>query len=314
MTYTVGIDLGGTLIKIGLLQSGNLLFQTKLEAHSGGGLKNQLPTIVSAINDLLNTAQALPRQVSGIGLAFAGLVDSEQQRILSTNKKYDDGPEIDLLAWARDQWGWPLFALNDARMALLGEWQCGAAKGYNQVVLITLGTGIGSAVLINKELLIGKHFQAGNLGGHLVINHRGTRCTCGNYGCVEAEASSWRLPELIRSHSKFAGSQLYAADVLDFKTLLHWVANGDEVAVDIFQHCLSAWSAALVSLVHAYDPEVIVLSGGIMHAANLLLPILQTNLDQRAWTPWGKVQLLKARHPDTAALFGADYLVRTKII
>ena len=314
MNYTVGIDLGGTVIKIGLLQSGNLIGQKNIEAYAGAGLKNQLPPIVSSIDELLNSAQVLPTQVSGLGFAFAGLVDSDEQRILSTNKKYDDGPEIDLLAWAREQWGWPLFALNDARMALLGEWQYGAAKGYSDVVLMTLGTGIGSAVLINNELLIGKHFQAGNLGGHLVINHRGSRCKCGNYGCAEAEASSWRLPDLIRSHAKFTESHLFAAPSLDFKSLLHWVAGGDEVALDIYHHCLSAWSAVLVSLVHAYDPQVIVLSGGIMHGAHLLLPVLQTNLNQRAWTPWGKVQLLQAKHVDSAALYGADYLVRSKII
>jgi glucokinase len=112
--------------------------------------------------------QVQKEDVLGIGFSFAGLVDSVANRILSTNQKYDDGPETDLVGWAREKWNWPLFALNDARMALLGEWQHGAGKGCTDLVMITLGTGIGSAVLVGEELLKGKHFQAGNLGGHFV--------------------------------------------------------------------------------------------------------------------------------------------------
>jgi glucokinase len=198
MRYTIAIDLGGTIVKIGLLKEGKLIDRAEMTAKSASGLKSQLAQLEAAIDLILSSNQLSKEDLLGIGFSFAGLVDSSASRILSTNQKYDDGSDIDLVGWARAKWNCPLFAENDARMALLGEWQYGAGKGTSDLVMVTLGTGIGSAVLINGQLLKGKHFQAGNLGGHFVVNHKGMACTCGNIGCVEAEASTWRLPSLLK--------------------------------------------------------------------------------------------------------------------
>lgn len=249
----------------------------------------------------------------GIGISFAGLVDSSAGRILSTNQKYDDGPETDLVGWALSEWNWPLFAQNDARMALLGEWQYGAGMSCRDLVIVTIGTGIGSAVLIDGQLLVGKHFQAGNLGGHFTVNHKGTTCTCGNIGCVESEASSWRLPSLLKEDPEFHNSSLKDEDLLDFKALFCHAGNNDVFAKKMLEHCLSAWSAGIITMIHAFDPEMVILSGGIMKSASMFLPALQEKITRLAWTPWGKVKLVAARFPDSAALYGADYLVRTSL-
>jgi len=241
------------------------------------------------------------------------LVDSSRNRILSTNQKYDDAPGIDLVGWAKAKWDWPLFAENDARMALLGEWQFGAGVNCEDLVMVTLGTGIGTGVLIGGKLLKGKHFQAGNLGGHLVVNHRGTLCTCGNIGCVEAEASTWRLPSLLKEHPQFNDSSLKNEERLDFRVLIDHVAKGDLVAREVLDHCLSAWAAGFISMIHAFDPEMIVISGGIMKSSSVILPPLQKRVNELAWTPWGKVKLVEAKFPDSAALYGADYLVRSSL-
>lgn len=309
----MAIDLGGTIIKIGLLINGELIDRKEIVAQSASGLKAQLPELETEIDQILLENQIQKEAVVGIGFSFAGLVDSVQNRILSTNQKYDDGPETDLVGWAREKWNWPLFAMNDARMALLGEWQHGAGQGCSDLVMVTLGTGIGSAVLIGGELLIGKHFQAGNLGGHFVVNHKGTLCTCGNVGCVEAEASTWRLPSLLKEHPKFSESSMQNEQVLDYRALFHHAANSDKVAKEVLDHCLSSWAAGIITMIHAFDPEMIILSGGIMKSSSIILPALQEKVNQLAWTPWGKVKLVEAKFPDSAALYGADYLVRTSI-
>lgn len=311
--FSIAIDLGGTFIKIGLLKNGQLIDRKEIEAQSTSGLKSQLPVLEAVIDQLLMTNEIQTNDVLGIGFSFAGLVDSVQNRILSTNQKYDDGPETDLGEWAKVKWNWPLFAMNDARMALLGEWQLGAGQGCSDLVMVTLGTGIGSAVLICGELLIGKHFQAGNLGGHFVVNHRGSVCTCGNIGCVEAEASTWRLPSLLKERPRFAGSSMINEEILDFKALIHHSDKGDQVAKEILEHCLSAWAAGIITMIHAFDPEIIILSGGVMRSSSIILPVLQEKADRLAWTPWGKVKLVEAKFPDSAALYGADYLVKSKI-
>lgn len=313
MNYTIAIDLGGTIIKIGLLKTGQLIDRSEIKAQSASGLKTQLPELEKAIDKMLHANQLTTDDVLGIGFSFAGLVDSSKNRILSTNQKYDDGPDTDLVGWAMKKWGWPLFAENDARMALLGEWQSGAGKECSDLVMMTIGTGIGSAVLINGQLLKGKHFQAGNLGGHFTVNHRGGACTCGGKGCVEAEASTWRLPSLLKEHPDFKNSAIKDEEILDFKALFHYAKENDHVAKEVLDHCLSVWSAAIITMIHAFDPELIILSGGIMKSAPLFLPILQENVNQLAWTPWGKVKLVEARFPDSAALYGADYLVRSTV-
>jgi glucokinase len=313
MKHTIAIDLGGTIIKIGLLNNGKLLDRKEITAQSSSGLKTQLPALEIAIDQLLIANQLMVSQVIGIGFSFAGLVDSSKNRILSTNQKYDDAPDIDLVEWASAKWSWPLFAENDARMALLGEWQTGAGTSCSDLVMVTIGTGIGSAVLIDGILLKGKHFQAGNLGGHFVVNHRGSACTCGNIGCVEAEASTWRLPSLLKEHPDFNSSSIKQEEVLDFKALFHYAGNNDKVAREVLEYCISAWSAGIITMIHAFDPEMIILSGGIMKSADVFLPVLQEKVNQLAWTPWGKVKLVEAKFPDSAALYGADYLVRSSV-
>ena len=313
MHYTIAVDLGGTVVKIGLLKDGQLFDRSEMNAQSASGLQAQLPILESAIDQILLSNQLHKEDVLGIGFSFAGLVDSSKNRILSTNQKYDDGPEIDLVGWASQKWNCPLFAENDARMALLGEWQFGAGKEFSDLVMVTLGTGIGSAVLINGHLLKGKHFQAGNLGGHFVVNHHGTACTCGNIGCVEAEASTWRLPSLLKENPEFSQSPMSNEAVLDFKALFHHAANNDRVAKEVLDHCLSAWAAGIITMIHAFDPEMVILSGGIMKSSAIILPALQEKVNNRAWTPWGKVKLVEARFTDSAALYGADYLVRSSI-
>jgi glucokinase len=314
MNYTIAIDLGGTIIKIGLLKEGQLIDRKEVVAQSASGLKSQLSELEAIINKLMLANQLSTKDVLGIGFSFAGLVDSVANRILSTNQKYDDGPDTDLVGWAREKWNWPLYAMNDARMALLGEWQHGAGTGRNDLVMVTMGTGIGTAVLVGGELLIGKHFQAGNLGGHFVVNHKGTDCTCGGNGCVEAEASTWRLPSLLKEHPEFNESAIKNEEVLDFRALFLHAGNNDKVSKEVLEHCLSAWAAGIITMIHAFDPEVVVMSGGIMKSSAVILPALQEKVNQLAWTPWGKVKLFEAKYPDSAALFGADYLVRKSLL
>ncbi|NJN24582.1 MAG: ROK family protein [Cyclobacteriaceae bacterium] len=313
MTNTIGIDLGGTVIKIGLVQDGVLTDRREMAAQSASGLKSQLPDLERNIHAMLKSNQLVQKDLLGIGFSFAGLVDSRANRIISTNQKYDDGPDIDLVAWAKNNWDCPLFAENDARVALLGEWQHGIGRGWENIVMVTLGTGIGSGVLIEGRLLRGKHFQAGNLSGHFTVNHRGGKCTCGNIGCMEAETSTWKLPDLIRSHLGFGTSTLQKENTLDFEALFRHAASGDLVATEVLDHCFSVWSAGIITMIHAFDPEVIILSGGIMKSAPVIIPQLQTRISEYAWTPWGKVQILVAQNINDAALYGADYLVRSQL-
>ena len=307
---TLGVDLGGTIIKAGIHDGRQLLVSGSVKAVPGNGLQGNLPVIEKMLTEMMAEQKIPVSEILGIGFSFPGLVDSIHNRVLSTNKKYDDATDIDLPRWAKEAFNLSLFLENDARVALLGEWQYGAGQGYENIVMVTLGTGIGSAVLIEGKLMKGKHFQAGNLGGHFTVNYRGTICTCGNIGCMESEASTWRLPELIKNHPAYPDSLLKNEKQLDYEYLFRNVSKNDFLAKEILDHCFSVWSSGLITMIHAFDPEIIILSGGVMKSASIILSGLQQRINRYAWTPWGKVKLLEASHINDAALYGADYLVR----
>jgi glucokinase len=307
--YRIGIDLGGTVIKIGLVKDGSVIAFTTIPASSKNGLVNSLPNVKKAIEQLLNDQELNNTDVKGIGLAFPGLVDPIKKKVLSTNHKYDDAPELDLQAWFQSVWPVPFCLDNDARLATLGEWQYGAAKGHNNLVMVTIGTGIGTGVVIEGKLLYGVHFQAGSLGGHFTIDYKGRRCSCGNTGCVEAMASSAFLPVIIQDHPLVSSGFKSIAATMDFRKLFLLSAEDNADAILVRDQCLDIWSAALVTYIHAYDPSIIVLAGGILNSSAIILPHLKRKVKELAWCPHHEVELMAAQTGDHAALLGIEYLL-----
>jgi glucokinase len=153
-------------------------------------------------------------------VGFPGLVDSRIGRVVSTNETYDDAPEVDSSAWGRDTLGLPLRIENDARLALLGESYAGAARGFSDVLMMTLGTDIGGVTMIEGKRLRGKPSQAGCLGGHIPVLFNARPCPGGGIRCAEAEASGWALPGIIRDVSGCSESSLSKLLQVGFKELL----------------------------------------------------------------------------------------------
>ncbi|MFY9853594.1 MAG: ROK family protein [Terracidiphilus sp.] len=301
----LSLDMGGTHIGCGLVEDERLLASTTVPSSGARGLKSLLGTIAQALHSLLEQAKLRPADCAGLAMGFPGIVDARTGKVRTTFKKYEDAVHLDLPQWSLKTFGIPLCIENDARMALLGEHHAGSAKGVDDAVMMTLGTGIGSAAMIRGRLLRGVHFQAGCLGGHLPINFHGRLCTCGNIGCAEAEAGGWALPELIRTWPGFSTSTLANGEPLNFERLFAQAEVGDLVATEVRQHCLDAWAANAVALVHAYDPEIVVIGGGVMKSSRAFLPAIQKHLDQHACTSWGKAQTRAATLGNDAALFGA---------
>ncbi|MEA4935508.1 MAG: ROK family protein [Paludibacter sp.] len=303
------LDLGGTRMKIGLVTAERIIAESLLPSFSGNGIVPRLKDIETEVAKMLAATNTGLSELAGVSISIPGIVDSKNMHVLAINKKFEDMPDFDFGAWTRNTWNLPVLLENDARTALVGEWQYGAGKNCNNIVLITLGTGIGGAALIEGKLLHGKHFQAGCLGGHFIINYRGSACTCGNVGCVESEASSWKLPELYRTHPDFSSAKASSQVLLDFKTLFELSAQGDKVSEDVLQHCLEAWSAGVINMIHAYDPEMVIIGGGVMKSADKILPYIREQVNRFAWTPWGKPQLKAAHFLDQAGLLGAAWLM-----
>jgi len=307
--HAVVIDLGGTLIKIGLIEKGKMLDTETVSSHSQNDFSLTMNRVGEHVGALLDRNKLTIGQLSGMGISIPGIVDVTKNKVLSINKKHEAATQFDFNHWAEENRIPNLVLENDARAALLGEWQYGAGKGCENIVMITLGTGIGGASLINGKLLYGKHYQAGCLGGHFIINHNGDECSCGNIGCVESEASSWKLPELIAKHPLYPDSSWAKKEELNFELLFNRYRENDNLATDVTKKCLKAWAAGTINMIHAYDPELVIIGGGIMNGHDIILPFIEQQTDKYAWTPWGKVAIKKADLSNSAALLGLNYLL-----
>jgi glucokinase len=282
---------------------------TVLDYRAVGGLEPLLPKIAIALREICSRRGVAFSDLAGIAMSICTLVDYTTGKILSTNDKFTDATRLDLPGWAQSQLGLPLRVENDARMALLGEYYAGAARGIEDIVMVTLGTGIGGAAMIGGNLLRGRHFQAGCLGGHLPVTLSGRACSCGALGCAESEASGWALPIIVKGWPGFEHSSLNQGEI-NFERLFGQAAAGDTVALEVREHCLRVWSANAVALIHAYDPEILVFGGGVMRSASSILPFIQEYVARYAWTPWGKVQVKCAELGNDAGIIGAVPLFR----
>src|SRR5215472_2982634 len=300
----LGLDLGGTHAACSLISGQTVLATEHLSFADTSTFVAVLSDVTACLNKL--SAEA-PEPVSGLGIGMCGLVDSRRNCVLSTNGKYEDTVSFDFQRWGHESLGVPVRLENDARLALRGEMYAGAGRGFSDVVMFTLGTGIGGVAAMDGAPLIGLHGQAGVLGGHVPVRAHGRKCTCGGQGCAEAEAAGWSLPAVCREWPGFAQSQL-AHRKLNFKTLFELSEAGDRVAVEVRDHCLTVWGMMTVAAVHSFDPELVVFGGGAMGAASQILPTLQQYVDQNTWTPWGKARLVAAELGNHAAAHGVPTL------
>ncbi len=300
------MDFGGTIIKLAIMRAGNVIARSTVNNHSDAG---DLDKVAELALDLCAENGLSVDDLGGVGLSAPGIIDAEAKVPLSINGKYQYMVGVDLGAWGQTTFGLPMVVDNDARMALCGEVGYGVAKGASNAVIMILGTGVGTAAMIDGRLLRGAHQQAGILGGHMTIETNGYRCTCGNRGCVEAEAGSWNMPTIVRNHPDFAGSALGRAEVLDFRAIVEAHRAGDQVATDVFARLIQCWATGVINLIHAYDPETVILSGGLMKAHDLVLAPLRDHVAANAWVPSGLPEFRIAADSNLSVLMGLDYQI-----
>ena len=303
MAYLV-FDLGGSHLTCGIVADGVLIAHESLSLPDSQLLAPVLPGLSETLLRLRENA-GVP--IDGVGLGFCGLVDEKRNRIVSTNGKFVDAPELDLNEWALKTLHLPIRIANDARLALRGEMSAGAGHGDRDVFMFTLGTGIGGVVALDGKLPSGAHGLAACLGGHVPVTLGGRRCTCGGQGCAESEASGWVLPAICKEQPDFLGSRL--SDVaLNFLNLFALADEGDAVAVRVRNHCLQVWGAMTVAAILAYDPAVVIFGGGVMKAADLILPSVREYVRHNIWAPLSEPRIVAAALGNHAALYGVEPL------
>lgn len=303
--HNLALDFGGTYIKAAIMKDGVAVARGRIETRSD---KSDLDRVAELAFALCADNDIPVSSLGGLGLSVPGIINTDTKTPLSINGKHAHLVGVDLDAWARKTFSLPAIVDNDARLALAGEAGYGVAKGRRNAVMMILGTGIGTAAMMDGALLRGAHYQAGVLGGHITIESNGYVCTCGNRGCAEAEAGSWNMPTIARDHPGFAHSALSRASVIDFKAITDAHRAGDEVASAVLARLVQCWAICVVNLIHAYDPEIIVLSGGLMRSHDLIVEPLRAYIADHAWASTIP-EIAIAADGEISALLGLDYLI-----
>ena len=305
----LAIDLGGSHATCAVVRDGAILASESLSADGRETLAQMLPSLSKTLHELLDRANVNRADCAALVLGFCGIVSTKEKRVLATNKKFDDATGLNLNRWCRTEFQLPFFIENDSRLALLGEYAFGAGRGAEDVVMITLGSGIGGAALLGGRLLQSRHGLAGTIGGHMPVVLDGRLCSCGNRGCAESEAATAFLREIYRDQPGGATGALSTNEKIGFAELFEAADTGDPPAITALEHCMRVWSVLTVSLIHAYDPEVVVFGGSVLKRAAQILPRIQKYVKTHAWTPQRTVPLRAALLGSDAALLGATSLI-----
>jgi glucokinase len=306
----LGIDIGGNQIRAGMVdEEGAILASRTIQTPAD--LDTFLPSLQDAIHWLVEST-ALP---AGVGVGCKGLIDPDTTRVecLRGPLHFLQGLRIvDIVGLPLEV---PVFADNDARVALSGEIVWGAARGRENVLMLTLGNGVGGAALVNGRLLRGHCGMAGHLG-HVTVEPHGALCSCGNRGCLETVFSA-RAIEADASAAVHRGcdsvlTRLFREQphLASCRTVFQAASEGDAVAVAIVSSAIFKLGAAIAGLLHIFDPEIVILGGQLADAgADLLVP-LQEEVWSRSRGLLGRdVPVMEQQVADKSGIIGAAGLV-----
>jgi glucokinase len=271
----IGVDIGGTAIKAAIVGIRGNLFESFHEPS---------PRTASALRTFVHTIlKSAKAPVRGIGIGCKGVIDSGSSRVTSLpgDLHFLEGQLLRDVIATDDV---PVCAENDARTALIAEVLWGAARGRRNVVMLTLGTGVGGAALVDGVLLRGAGGAAGHLG-HVTLDPRGGLCICGNFGCLETQFSSRAIESDYWAHMYRDAPVKLSTDSSgqrpDTEAIFRAAAEGDESARWVIDRALEYLAAAVVSFLHTFDPEIVILGGNIAAAGSQLIDPIQGKITQR---------------------------------
>jgi glucokinase len=281
----IGVDVGGTKIAAALADGkGRIYARDKTSTPRGAKPKAVLKTIAGLVKGLLGESGLRLKDVRGIGVGVPGIVDPDEGRMLAAPNVALAGVRVG--KELEKTLGPDTVVGNDVNLGVLGEQWLGAARGFQNVVGIFPGTGVGGGVIVGGELLLGAHGAAAELG-HVVVDPEGPLCGCGIRGCLEALASRTAIEREIRRAvrrgeksivTELAGRSL---EVIKSKTLSKALKRKDPVVGRAFRQAARALGLACVSLRHVFDPELFVFGGGLVEACGEhILPAVQRALDE----------------------------------
>ena len=310
----VGIDLGGTIVRAGAFDSqGKMLVVRETPIEAGRGPELGLRKIQGLVETVL--AESEPKHLLGIGVGSTGPVDSVRGTI-NNPFTLPTWENVAIIPWLQDAFHVPVTLENDADVAALGEYWQGAGRNANRLYAVTVGTGVGAALILDGEIYRGLN-GAHPDGGHMVLDPSGPLCYCGARGCWESLCAGPSIERNARE-ADLTGSQLRelsGGDVqkIDARMIFEAARNGDAVALKIVERASQYFSQGILNIATLFVPDVIVLSGGVMRSTDFFLPHLQQTLRTcNKMVPADQIHVVPAQLGYYAGLYGSAYTIFRK--
>ena len=308
MKIGFGVDLGGTTVKIACFdEQGEMQSKWEIPTVTDGGGQKILPDIATAIHSYIQKEKMDPADVLGVGIGVPGPVRPDGV----VNKCVNLGWDVFHIENALNALtGFPVKAGNDASVAALGESWVGG-KGCENMVFVTLGTGVGGGIVVDGKLLYGTHGAGGEIG-HMVMNPLETeQCTCGKYGCLEQYGSATGIVRVAKKHleEKRVPSVLRNVEVLTCKDVFDAAKAKDRLAQEILEEVFAYLGAAIANICNAVDPDAVVIGGGVSKAGQFLLEGVERHFQKHVFHAVSPVEIRLASLGNDAGAYGAFKLI-----
>lgn len=307
--YCFGIDVGGTTVKCGLFTvAGDVLDKWEIETSTENNGERILPDIAKAIEDKLAEKNIAKDAVVGVGIGVPGPVNENGEVPCAVNLHWGFKPiEKEL----KEMTGLNVKAGNDANVAALGELWKGGGAGCHNMIMVTLGTGVGGGIIVNDKVIAGAHGAGGEIGHAHVDDSITFPCNCGAYGCLEQIASATGIARIAREAlaATDAPSVMRKEENVTAKTVFDAVKENDVIAIQVAERFGSCLGKALASFAVVADPEIIVIGGGVSKAGPVLLDYIIPTYKRYAFSGCKDTKFELAKLGNDAGIFGAAKLV-----
>lgn len=311
MRYCFGVDIGGTTVKIGLFQTdGTIVDKWEIKTRTENNGSAVLPDIAESLEKKLAEHKLKREDIEGVGFGVPAPVNAEG--IVQNTANLGWGYK-EVKREAEELTGFPAEVGNDANVAALGELWLGAGKGQKDMIMVTLGTGVGGGVIVDGRPIAGSGGAGGEIG-HLCVNYEEEdRCGCGNRGCLEQYASATGIARLARirlaKNDDASALRGIPLENISAKAVFDALKEGDRVAGEIVEEFGAYLGHAMANLAVVTDPAVIVIGGGVSKAGKILLEYIEKNYQERAFFANKHTKFLLAELGNDAGICGAAKLV-----
>ena len=308
MRYCMGVDVGGTSVKLGLFETeGKLLDKWEIPTRKENHGEQILPDVAASILEKLEEKKIQREAVAGVGMGIPAPVDSEGVVQQTANVGWGYKEVTRELSELLD--GMRVEAGNDANVAAMGEMWLGAGRGEKNLVMVTLGTGVGGGVIVDGHMIVGHHGAGGEIGHICVNREEEDACGCGLHGCLEQYASATGIAKLARKALSGDHEETVLHGEPSAKDVFDAVKAGDALATRIADEFGRYLGEALASLAVVVDPAVFVIGGGVSKAGSVLIPFVEKEFQKRAFFANKDTKIVLAELGNDAGICGAARLI-----